>query len=132
MLVDYSIGLKPKENVCLLTDSVQTLPLFREIYKRAHQKALASLLNTDDRARRLGECGIGTNPRITRFMDELLFDEKMLGTVHVTPENSYESLGVNKSDIHADIVKDLRQEHGGREIQVDGEVVQKNGKWTFI
>ncbi len=80
----------------------------------------------------MGECGIGTNPGITRFMDELLFDEKILGTVHVTPGNSYEGRGVNKSAIHADIVKDLRQEHGGGEIQVDGEVVQKNGKWTFI
>jgi aminopeptidase len=97
-----------------------------------NQKALASLLNTDDGARRLGECGIGTNPGITRFMDELLFDEKILGTVHVTPGNSYEGRGVNKSAIHADIVKDLRPEHGGGELQVDGEVVQKNGKWTFI
>ena len=103
-----------------------------EFKAETNQKALASLLNTDDGARRLGECGIGTNPGITRFMDELLFDEKILGTVHVTPGNSYEGRGVNKSAIHADIVKDLRLEHGGGELQVDGEVVQKNGKWTFI
>jgi aminopeptidase len=103
-----------------------------EFKAETNQKALASLLNTDDGACRLGECGIGTNPGITRFMDELLFDEKILGTVHVTPGNSYEGRGVNKSAIHADIVKDLRPERGGGELQVDGEVVQKNGKWTFI
>ncbi len=103
-----------------------------EFKAERNQKALDSLLNTDDGARRLGECGIGTNPNITNFMDELLFDEKILGTVHITPGRSYEGHGYNKSAIHADIVKDLRPNYGGGEIQVDGEVVQENGKWTFI
>ena len=102
-----------------------------EYKAETNQKALESLLNTDDGARRLGELGIGTNAGITKFMDELLFDEKILGTVHVTPGNSYEGRGLNKSAIHADIVKDLRPEFGGGEIQVDGEVIQKNGKWAF-
>ncbi len=93
--------------------------------------ALATLLNTDPGAKRLGELGIGTNPNITDFMDELLFDEKILGTVHVTPGRSYKGWGKNESAIHADIVKDLRPEHGGGEIQVDGETIQKNGKWVF-
>jgi aminopeptidase len=97
-----------------------------------NQEALESLLNTDKGARRVGEAAIGTNPHITRFMDETLFDEKILGTVHITPGNSYEGHGFNKSAIHADIVKDLRPEFGGGEILVDEEVIQKNGKWTFI
>jgi aminopeptidase len=97
-----------------------------------NQEALESLLGTDAGAKRLGEVAIGTNPKITRFMDETLFDEKILGTVHITPGNSYEGHGFNKSAIHADIVKDLRPKFGGGEIQIDGEVIQKNGKWTFV
>jgi aminopeptidase len=103
-----------------------------EFTAEKNQKALTALLNTDDGARRLGECGIGTNPGITQFMDELLFDEKILGTVHITPGSSYEGRGLNESAIHADIVKDLRLEYGGGEIQIDGETVQKNGNWTFV
>jgi len=98
-----------------------------------NQKALEALLNTDDGARRLGEFGIGTNEGITRFTSETLFDEKIEGTVHITPGNAYEdSGGLNKSAIHADIVKDLRKEKGGGEIQIDGETVQKDGKWLFL
>jgi leucyl aminopeptidase (aminopeptidase T) len=38
---------------------------------------------------------------------------------------------LNKSAIHADIVKDLRKEKGGGEIQIDGEVIQEDGKWLL-
>ncbi|MDH5451158.1 MAG: aminopeptidase [Candidatus Bathyarchaeota archaeon] len=98
-----------------------------------NQKALDALLDTDDGARRLGEFGIGTNEGITQFTSETLFDEKIEGTVHITPGNAYEdSGGLNKSAIHADIVKDLRKEKGGGEIQIDSETVQKDGKWVFL
>jgi aminopeptidase len=97
-----------------------------------NQKALEALLNTDEGARRIGEFGIGTNEGITQFTSETLFDEKIEGTVHVTPGNAYEdSGGLNKSAIHADIVKDLRGAKGGGEIQIDGEVIQKDGKWLL-
>ena len=97
-----------------------------------NQKALEALINTDEGARRLGEFGIGTNEGITQFTSETLFDEKIEGTVHITPGNAYEdSGGLNKSAIHADIVKDLRKEKGGGEIQIDGEVIQKDGKWLL-
>jgi len=98
-----------------------------------NREALETLLNTDEGAKRLGEFGIGTNEGITRFTNETLFDEKIEGTVHVTPGNAYEdSGGLNKSAIHADIVKDLRKEKGGGEIQIDGETIQKDGKWIFL
>jgi aminopeptidase len=97
-----------------------------------NQKALEALMNTDEGARRLGEFGIGTNDGITRFTSETLFDEKIEGTVHITPGNAYEdSGGLNRSAIHADIVKDLRKEKGGGEIQIDGEAIQKDGKWLL-
>jgi aminopeptidase len=105
------------------------------IYHNAvkNQKALTALLNTDPGSRVLGEAAFGTNEGITKFTGETLFDEKINGTVHITPGNAYpDSGGKNKSANHADIVKDLRPEFGGGEILVDGEVIQKNGKWTFI
>ena len=87
---------------------------------------LLSTLDTDEGARRLGELGIGCNPGITRYMRNVLFDEKMDGTVHLALGNSVTAGGMNVSAIHWDIVKDLR--NGGR-IELDGRVVQENGTW---
>jgi aminopeptidase len=88
---------------------------------------LLATLDTDEGARRLGEFGIGCNPGIQRHMKNTLFDEKIEGTVHFAVGTGFPQLGgQNHSAIHWDIVKDLR--NGGR-IELDGEVVQENGKW---
>ena len=90
---------------------------------------LLQTLDTDDGARRLGELGIGSNPGVTRYMKNILFDEKIDGTAHLALGNAYHDLGgTNVSTIHWDIVKDLR--NGGR-IELDGEVVQQNGGWLI-
>jgi aminopeptidase len=90
---------------------------------------LLETLDADDGARRLGELGIGCNPGITRYMKNTLFDEKIDGTVHLALGNGLPDLGGrNVSGIHWDIVKDLRP--GGR-IELDGEVVQRDGAWTI-
>jgi len=89
------------------------------------------LLNIIDMegADRIGEFGIGTNFGIDRFVGDLLFDEKIGGTIHLALGWAYESCkGVNKSSIHWDIVKDLRQEG---EIYLDGDLVFRNGKFLF-
>ena len=87
------------------------------------------VLDTDEGARRLGELGIGCNPGITRYMKNSLFDEKIDGTVHLALGNGLNWIGgTNESSIHWDIVKDLRD--GGR-LELDGEVVQENGRWLF-
>src|SRR5439155_4388911 len=71
--------------------------------------------------------GIGCNPGITRHMKNTLFDEKMAGTVHLAIGTSFPQLGgTNTSAVHWDMVKELR--NGGR-IELDGEVVQENGRW---
>jgi aminopeptidase len=94
-----------------------------------NEEYLLATLDTDDGARVLGELGIGCNPGITRHMKNTLFDEKMAGTVHLALGRSYTVTGgTNESAIHWDIVKDLR--HGG-ELRLDGEVVQRDGEWTF-
>jgi aminopeptidase len=92
------------------------------------EEFLVELLDTDDGARRLGELGIGTNYAIDRGTREVLLDEKVGGTVHMAVGRSYpESGGVNESAVHTDLVCDLRL--GGKLI-VDGEVMQKDGKFV--
>lgn len=93
------------------------------------QDFLNEVLDTDEGARRLGELGFGCNPGITRHMKNTLFDEKINGTVHLALGNGFEFLGgTNESNVHWDIVKDLRQ--GGR-IYADGELVLEDGDWRI-
>jgi aminopeptidase len=78
-------------------------------------------------AARLGEVAIGTNYGITRFTKNMLFDEKMGGTIHMALGASIpESGGLNKSAIHWDILKDMKKDG---EIYTDGELFYKNGKF---
>jgi aminopeptidase len=92
------------------------------------EEFLVELLDTDDGARRLGELGIGTNYAIDRGTREVLLDEKIGGTVHMAVGASYpESGGSNESAVHTDLVCDLRL--GGR-IEVDGEVMQEDGRFV--
>jgi aminopeptidase len=93
------------------------------------EEILVSTLDTDEGARRIGELGIGCNPGITRYMKNTLFDEKIDGTIHLALGASYEFMGgKNKSAIHWDLVKDLRD---GGQLLVDGELVQENGRWLI-
>ena len=90
---------------------------------------LHSILDRDEGARRIGELGIGCNPGITRYMKNVLFDEKIDGSIHLALGQSYTSIGgQNTSTVHWDIVKDLRS--GGR-IELDGQVVQQDGAWSI-
>ncbi|MFH0837256.1 MAG: aminopeptidase [Candidatus Aenigmatarchaeota archaeon] len=92
-----------------------------------NEKFLNTMLDTDAGSRFIGELGIGMNPKVTRFTKNLLFDEKLGGTIHLAFGMAYKECGEpNKSALHWDIVKDLRK---GGKIIVDGKTVQKNGKW---
>jgi aminopeptidase len=92
------------------------------------EEYLLKLLDTDPGARRLGELGIGTNYGIDRGTREVLLDEKIGGTVHMAVGTSYpESGGVNESAVHTDLVCDLRL---GGKLEVDGVVMQENGKFV--
>ncbi len=93
-----------------------------------NQHLLTSLLNTDEGARRLGEWGIGTNYGITRFSKNMLFDEKIGGTVHFAVGQSFpECGGVNTSGLHWDMLCDMADS----EIKVDGEPFYKNGRFLL-
>lgn len=94
-----------------------------------NEKFLNTMLDTDSGSRYIGELGIGMNPRITRFTKDLLFDEKIGGTIHLAFGMAYKQCGQpNKSALHWDIVKDLRKEG---KIIADGKIIQKNGKWLI-
>ncbi len=89
------------------------------------QALLTALLNTDAGSRYLGEWGIGTNYHIQRFTKNMLFDEKLGGTIHLAVGASYpETGGKNDSGLHWDMLCDMAES----EITVDGEVFYRNGK----
>ncbi len=91
----------------------------------SNEKFLNQMLDTDEGARYLGEFGIGLNYGIKRFIKNILFDEKIGGTIHLAAGNAYEgSGGDNKSVLHWDMIKELRD---CGEIYADGRLVQKNG-----
>jgi aminopeptidase len=86
---------------------------------------LQRMLDMDPGARRLGELGIGTHYGIKKFIKNILFDEKIGGTVHLALGQSYtETGGRNRSALHWDMIKDLRQ---GGALYVDGKLFQKDG-----
>jgi aminopeptidase len=90
---------------------------------------LQAQLNTDKGARYLGELGIGTNYNIQKPTKQILFDEKIGGTIHLALGQSYKDTGgVNESAIHWDMICDLRQ---GGELYVDGELFQENGQFKL-
>ncbi|HEY8416406.1 MAG TPA: aminopeptidase, partial [Limnochordales bacterium] len=76
------------------------------------------------------EFGIGCNYGITRYSRDILFDEKIGGSVHLALGRAYpECQGTNQSAIHWDMIKDLRP---GGQIYLDGELVQENGRFLFV
>ena len=86
------------------------------------------IFETDEGARYVGELAIGVNPYITRAIKDTLFDEKIAGSIHFTPGNSYDECpNGNKSAIHWDLVLIQTPEYGGGEIYFDGELVRKDG-----
>ena len=89
---------------------------------------LNAILDTDDGARRVGEFAIGFNPFVTEPMCDILFDEKIAGSIHFTPGMCYEdAYNGNQSAIHWDLVLIMRPEYGGGEIWFDDKLVRKDG-----
>jgi aminopeptidase len=91
-----------------------------------NEEFLLKMLRSDKGARYVGEFSFGTNTGIQRFTKNLLFDEKIGGTIHLAIGTGYpESGSKNRSAIHWDMVCDL---HKGGEVRVDGTVFLKDGK----
>ena len=97
-----------------------------------NQDYLHRILATDEGSNMLGEFAFGTNPGITKFTNDILWDEKIYGTIHIALGRSYDSYkseaAKNYSAIHWDIIKDMRQDG---EVLIDGVTVLKDGKLLF-
>jgi aminopeptidase len=91
-------------------------------------KRLNEILDTDPGARYIGEFSLGFNPCILNPMCDILFDEKIAGSFHLTPGQAYDECdNGNRSAVHWDMVLIQRPEWGGGEIWFDDELIRKNG-----
>ncbi|HSH79774.1 MAG TPA: aminopeptidase, partial [Herpetosiphonaceae bacterium] len=93
-----------------------------------NQEFLLTMLDMDPGARCLGEVAFGLNYGIQKFTRNILFDEKIGGTMHMALGRSYpETGGQNKSALHWDMICDLRE----GKVYADGELCYENGRFTI-
>jgi aminopeptidase len=91
------------------------------------QDFLQEMIGMDEGANRVGEFAFGLNDAVPLFTRNILFDEKIGGTVHVALGTAYPETGsLNRSALHWDMICDLRS---GSEVYADGELVYQNGKF---
>jgi aminopeptidase len=93
-----------------------------------NSKRLNEILDTDAGARYIGEFSLGFNPYILNPMCDILFDEKIAGSLHFTPGNAYRQAdNGNRSAVHWDMVLIQRPEWGGGEVWFDDKLIRKDG-----
>lgn len=93
------------------------------------QELLDRIFDTDEGARRFGEAAIGTNYRIQTPVKNILFDEKIGGSVHMAVGQAYiQNGGTNKSSIHWDMIADMQN---GGQIFADGKLIYESGKFLI-
>jgi aminopeptidase len=111
------------ENVCLEFKDGKIVKATSNNTKRLNE-----ILDTDAGARYTGEFSLGFNPYILNPMCDILFDEKIAGSLHLTPGQAYEDVdNGNRSAVHWDMVLIQRPEWGGGEVWFDGKLIRKNG-----
>lgn len=97
----------------------------------ANAEKLNQILDTDEGARYVGEFAVGLNPFIRHPMKDTLFDEKIAGSIHLTPGQCYdETPNGNQSAIHWDLVLIQRSDYGSGEIWFDDKLIRKDGVFT--
>ena len=93
---------------------------------------LNKIFDSDEGARFVGEFSIGTNPMIKYPMGDILFDEKITGSIHFTPGACYkEAPNGNSSSIHWDMVLIQREDYGGGNIYFDDKLIRENGVFVI-
>jgi aminopeptidase len=93
---------------------------------------LLKMLDTDEGSRYLGEFALGLNPRIDRPIKDTLYDEKIGGSLHLTPGRAYdEADNGNRSSVHWDLVLMQTPQWGGGELYFDGVLVRKDGRFVL-
>lgn len=90
---------------------------------------LNAMIHMDAGSSYAGEFALGTNYGIKRFTNNILFDEKIGGTIHIALGAAYPATGSkNESGLHWDMICDMRE---GGEIYADGELFYKNGQFLI-
>lgn len=94
--------------------------------------SLNKIFDTDSGSRYVGEFALGFNPMILKPMGDILYDEKILGSLHFTPGRCYKDCdNGNMSSIHWDMVLIQTEEFGGGEIYFDDVLIRKDGKFVL-
>jgi len=115
------------ENVTLEFKDGKIIKATANDSKRANE-----IFDTDEGARYVGEFAFGVNPFITKAIGDILFDEKISGSIHFTPGMCYdEAPNGNVSAIHWDLVLCQTKEYGGGEIYLDDVLVRKDGLFVL-
>ncbi len=97
-----------------------------------NNEKLKEIFETDEGARYVGEFSLGYNNVIKEPMGDILYDEKIAGSIHFTPGCSYDECpNGNKSNIHWDLVLIQRPEYGGGEIYFDDVLIRKDGQFVL-
>ena len=97
-----------------------------------NNEKLKEIFETDEGARYVGEFSLGYNPVIKEPMGDILFDEKIAGSLHFTPGCCYDECpNGNKSNIHWDLVLIQREDYGGGEVYFDDVLIRKDGKFVI-
>lgn len=97
-----------------------------------NSKRLNEILDTDEGARYIGEFSLGFHPHILHPMKDILFDEKIAGSLHFTPGQAYEEAdNGNRSAVHWDLVLIQRPEYGGGEVYFDDVLIRKDGLFVL-
>jgi aminopeptidase len=95
-------------------------------------KKVNEILDADEGARYIGEWSLAFNPQILHPMKDILFDEKIAGSFHMTPGQAYkEADNGNRSQIHWDMVCIQRKDYGGGEIYFDDKLIRKDGLFVL-
>lgn len=103
-----------------------------ECHCNEDNESLKKIFDTDEGARYVGEFSLGLNPKIMHPMGDILYDEKIIGSIHFTPGRCYEDAdNKNRSAIHWDMVLVMRKEYGGGEIYFDDVLIRKDGLFTL-
>jgi len=99
-----------------------------EAHAEKGEEKLKEILKADEGARRIGEIAFGLNYRIKRHTKQILFDEKIGGTIHLALGAAYpETGGRNKSAIHWDLILDMRR----GKVYGDGELIYEDGRFRL-
>ena len=115
------------ENVCLTFENGRIVKATANDTGRINK-----MFDMDEGARYVGEFAIGVNPYITKPMNNILFDEKIMGSFHFTPGASYDDcFNGNRSALHWDLVCIQTPEYGGGEIWFDDVLIRRDGRFVL-